>query len=89
MTIVAFLPILRMCDSVIYCQNLKKNSRYLGTLRVDRSDLTYIWGGIQYLAVEMVDFLRVQAIINRIKADKENIRDIWLLNFKKGKLFYN
>ncbi len=52
------------------------NFRYLGTLRVDRSDLTYIWGGIQYLAVEMVDFLRVQAIINRIKADKENIRDV-------------
>ena len=50
---------------------------------MDRSDLTYIWGGIQYLAVEMVDFLRVQAIINRIKADKENIRDIWLLIFKK------
>jgi len=48
-------------------------SRYLGTLRVDRSDLTYIWGGIQYLAVEMLDFLRVQSIVNRIKADQDNI----------------
>lgn len=48
-------------------------SRYLGTLRVDRSDLTYIWGGIQYLAVEMVDFLRVQSIVNRIKADHDNM----------------
>jgi len=62
-------------------------SRYLGTLRVDRSDLTYIWGGIQYLAVEMVDFLRVQAIINRIKADKENISKCLFL--QSGQLIWS
>jgi hypothetical protein len=62
-------------------------SRYLGTLRVDRSDLTYIWGGIQYLAVEMVDFLRVQAIINRVKAEQDNISACMFL--QSGQLIWS
>eukprot|EP00088_Acartia_fossae_P020672 TRINITY_DN2220_c0_g1_i1.p1 TRINITY_DN2220_c0_g1~~TRINITY_DN2220_c0_g1_i1.p1 ORF type:complete len:475 (-),score=112.44 TRINITY_DN2220_c0_g1_i1:487-1911(-) len=48
-------------------------SRYLGTLRVDKGDMTYIWGGIQYLAIDMIDFLRVQSVINRIKSDHQTI----------------
>ena len=61
--------------------------RYLGTLRVDRSDLTYIWGGIQYLAVEMLDFLRVQSIVNRIKADQDNISKCLFL--QSGQLIWS
>ena len=45
-------------------------SRYLATLNVERGDITYIWGGLQYLAVEMLDFLRVQSIINRLKKEQ-------------------
>jgi len=45
-------------------------SRYLATLKVERGDITYIWGGLQYLAVEMLDFLRVQTMINRMKSEQ-------------------
>lgn len=44
-------------------------SRYLATLRVENGDITTVWGGMQYLALESIDFLRVQSLINRMKSD--------------------
>ena len=44
-------------------------SRYLATLRVESGDITSVWGGLQYLALDATDFLRVQSLINRMKAD--------------------
>ena len=49
-------------------------SRYLATLRVENGDITTVWGGMQYLALEAIDFLRVQSLINRMKSDLTIIR---------------
>jgi len=48
-------------------------SRYLATLRVENGDITAVWGGMQYLALNSLDFLRVQSYINRIQSDFSNI----------------
>ena len=50
-------------------------SRYLATLRVENGDITAVWGGMQYLALNALDFLRIQSFINRIQSDMEIIRD--------------
>lgn len=51
-------------------------SRYLATLRVESGDITSVWGGMQYLALDTTDFLRVQSLINRMKADNDIIRQV-------------
>jgi len=49
-------------------------SRYLAILRIEDADITAVWGGIKYLALEALDFLRVQSLINRMKEEYKSIR---------------
>jgi len=48
-------------------------SRYLSTLNVEKEDVTTVWGGIQYLALNAKDFLTVQSLINRMELQFDNI----------------
>jgi hypothetical protein len=62
-------------------------SRYLATLRVENGDITTTWGGIQYLALDSSDFLRVQSFINRMKEEHNNIRKCLFL--QSGQLVWS